>query len=190
MYDYIAIERTYGSGGHKIAEQLAKRLNYRLYDRSVVVETCKRMGLDYDVVSTMDEQNPVKTFFNAPGDNPSMEEKIYNTQVSIIKEAAEEPGCIFVGRGASELLKDKKVLKVFITAGEGYRRGRAKDVEKIEESKIDETMKKFDKKREKFFTTHCPGAKWGSIEYFDIIIDSEHISEDGAVAMLEALAKA
>ena len=43
MYDYITIERTYGSGGHKIAEQLAKRLNYRLYDRSVVVETCKRM---------------------------------------------------------------------------------------------------------------------------------------------------
>ena len=111
MYDYIAIERTYGSGGHKIAEQLAKKLNYRLYDRSVVVETCKRMGLDYDVVSGMDEQNPVKTFFNAPGDNPSMEEKIYNTEVDIIKEAAEQPGCVFVGRGASEILKDKRFLR-------------------------------------------------------------------------------
>jgi cytidylate kinase len=189
MYDYITIERTYGSGGHKIAEQLAKKLNYRIYDRSVVVETCKRMGLDYDVVSGMDEQNPVKTFFNAPGENLSMEEKIYKTEVDIIKEAAEQPGCIFVGRGASEILKDKKCLKVFITASEAYRRGRARDVEKIEENKIDETMKKFDKKREKFFTTHS-GAKWGSIEYFDLIIDSEEISVDGAVAMLEALAKA
>ena len=33
MYDYITIERKYGSGGHKIADTLAERLNYRLYDR-------------------------------------------------------------------------------------------------------------------------------------------------------------
>jgi cytidylate kinase len=189
MYDYIAIERTYGSGGHKIAEQLAKRLNYRLYDRGVVVETCKRLGLDYDVVSTMDEKNPVKTFFNAPGENITMEEKIYNTEVKIIQEAIAEPGCIFVGRCASELLKDKKCLKVFITASEEYRKERAKNVEKIEGSKVDEVMRKFDKKREKFFTTHS-GAKWGSIEYFDLIIDSEAVSEEECVALLEAVAKA
>ena len=189
MYDYITIERTYGSGGHKIAEQLAKRLNYRLYDRGVVVETCKRMGLSYDEVSSMDEQNPIKTLFNAPGENLTMEEKIYNTEVEIIREAAKEPGCVFVGRSASEILKDRKCLKVFITASDDYRRKRAEIIEKIEKDKVDEVMRKFDKKREKFFTTHA-GKNWGASEYFDLIINSEFISEDEAVAMLEALAKA
>lgn len=189
MYDYIAIERKYGSGGHSIAAELAKRLGYRLYDRGVVVETCKRMGLSYDQVSGMDEQTPVKAIFKAPGEHLSLEEQIYNTEVSIIKEAAEQPGCVFVGRCASEILKDKKVLKVFITADTDYRMDRSISVEKNEPDKAEEVMNKFDKKREKFFTTHS-GQKWGSPEYFDLIINSGNVGVDAAIALLEAAAKA
>lgn len=189
MYDYITIERKYGSGGHKIADTLAKKIGYRLYDRGVVVETCKRMGLPYDQVSGMDEQTPVKALFKAPGtDNVSLEEKIYSTESDIIREAAQEPGCIFVGRCASEILKDKKCLRVFITANDNYRKNRAITVEKNEPDKADEVMKRFDKKREKFFTTHS-GAKWGDPEYFDLILNSDKLGEDACVAILETLAK-
>lgn len=189
MYEYITIERKYGSGGHSIAANLAKRLDYRLYDRGVVVETCKRMGLPYDTVSVMDEQTPIKPFFKAPGpDYTTMEEKIYDTEVEIIREAAEKPGCIFVGRCASEILKDKKCLKVFITANDDFRRDRAKNVEKIEPDKVEEVMRKFDKKREKFFTNHS-GEKWGSPEYFDLILNSDKLGEEACVAILETLAK-
>ena len=66
MYDYVAIERKYGSGGHEIADKLAKKLGYQLYDRGVVVETCRRMGLPYDQVAGMDEQTPVKALFKLP----------------------------------------------------------------------------------------------------------------------------
>ena len=187
MYDYITIERKYGSGGHEIAAKLAKKLGYRLYDRGVVVETCKRMGLSYDVVSGMDEQTPVKAIFKAPGGNLSMEDQIYNTEVEVIREAADTPGCVFVGRCASEILKDKKCLKVFITANDDFRKDRTLNVEKIEADKADEVMKKFDKKREKFFTTHS-GAKWGSEDYFDLIINSGELGEDACVAILEKLA--
>ncbi len=190
MYDYITIERKYGSGGHEIAKILAKRLGYSLYDRNVVEQTCKRMGLSYDVVSGMDEKNPIKPIFKSPGvDYTSLEEKIYNTEVEIIREAAEKPGCIFVGRCASEILKDKKCLRVFITADTDFRMDRTINVEKIEPGKAEEVMKSFDKKREKFFTTHS-GEKWGSPEYFDLIINSANVGEEGAVALLEALAKA
>lgn len=190
MYDYIAIERKYGSGGHGIAAKLADRLGYRLYDRNVVVETCKRMGLSYDMVSTMDEQTPIKPIFKAPGQDQhlSLEEQIYNTEVDVITEAAKEPGCVFVGRCASEILKDKKCLKVFITADDDFRLERSVSVEKNAPDKAEEVMKKFDKKREKFFTTHS-GAKWGSSDYFDLIINSAQIGEEGAIALLETLAK-
>ncbi len=188
MYDYITIERKYGSGGHEIAEKLAKKLNYRLYDRGVVVETCKRMGLSYDQVSGMDEQTPIKAFFKAPGEQLSMEEKIYNTEVEIIREAAEQPGCIFVGRCASEILKDKKCLKVFFTADNDYRKDRTLNVEKIAPDKAEEVMRKYDKKREKFFQLHS-GEKWGSPEYFDLIINSGQLGEEACVSLLESLAK-
>ena len=189
MYDYITIEREYGSGGQAIATELSKKLNYRLYDRGVVVETCKRMGLNYDMVSGMDEQTPIKPIFKSKeSDKPSLEEQIYETEVAIIREAAEQPGCIFVGRCASEILKDKKCLRVFITASDEYRHERTLNVEHIEADKAEDVMKKFDKSREKFFTTHS-GAKWGSSDYFDVILDSGSIGIDGCVAMLEAVAK-
>ncbi len=188
MYEYITFERKYGSGGHEIAAKLADKLGYRLYDRGVVTETCKRMGLPYDMVSTMDEQTPVKTFFNAPGQEKTLGEQIYSTEAEIIKEAADTPGCVFVGRCASEILKDKKCLKVFITANDKFRLERAKTVEKIPAEKAEEVMSKFDKKREKFFTAHSE-AKWGAPEYFDIIINSAEIGVDAAVEMLERLVK-
>ncbi|MBR4708418.1 MAG: cytidylate kinase-like family protein [Pseudobutyrivibrio sp.] len=188
MYEYIAFERKYGSGGHEIASKLADRLGYKLYDRSVVVETCKRMGLPYDMVSTMDEQTPVKSIFNAPKQELTLGEQIYNKQVEIIKEAADTPGCVFVGRCASAVLKDKKCLRVFITANDDFRLNRAKTVEKLPADKAEEEMAKFDKKREKFFTTHS-GAKWGDPEYFDLIINSSNLGVDAAVEMLEKLVK-
>ena len=49
-------------------------------------------------------------------------------------------------------------------------------------------MAKYDKKREKFFTTHS-GAKWGDPEYFDLIINSSNVGVDAAVEMLEKLVK-
>ena len=189
MYDYITIERQYGSGGQAIASELAKRLNYRLYDRGVVVETCKRMGLTYDEVSVMDEQTPIKSFFKAPGkEHLTIEEQIYQTETEIIREAAEQPGCIFVGRCASAILEHKKCLRVFITASDEYRLDRALKVEHLDASKAKEIMKKFDTRREKFFTTNS-GAKWGSSEYFDLILNSGTLGAEDCVRILETLAK-
>ena len=189
MYDYITIERSYASGGNEIAKELAKRLGYRLYDHNVVVETCKQLNLPYNMISEMDEQVPVKTIFNVPGEKYlSMEEQIFNKEKEIIEKAAEEPGCIFVGRCASEILKEKKCLRVFITAPDAYRAKRTETVEKIPKDQVQKTMRKFDTKREKFFTTHS-GAKWGSSDYFDIILNSETLGMETCVALLQAAAE-
>ncbi len=189
MYEYITIERRYGSGGHDIATRLAEKLNYRLYDRQVVVETCKRMDLPYVMVSEMDERNPMRPIFNPKGSkHPSLEDQIYETEVSVIREAAEKPGCIFVGRCAGEIIKDKKPLRVFITADEDYRLERAVTREKQDPGKAHDVMNQFDRKREKFFSAHA-GAKWGSSDFFDIIINTSTIGTEASVAMLEALVR-
>ncbi len=189
MYDYITMERRYGSGGHEIATALAQKLDYRLYDRNVVVETCKRMDLPYAMVSGMDEQTSIKPLFKARGsEHLPMEDQIYNTEAEIIREAAEKPGCIIVGRCAAEIIRDKEPLKVFITAGDDYRMHRALTVEKLEPDQAWDVMQRFDKKREKFFTTHS-GAKWGSADYFDIILNSGVLGTEACVSILEQLVR-
>ncbi len=186
MYDYITIEREYASGGNEIAKKLAEKLNFRLYDHRVLVETCKRLDMPYEMVSSMDEQNSVKPFFQDYGkEYVSFEDKIFQTEKEIILEAAETAGCIFVGRCASEILKDKRCLKVFITASKAYRLDRAVKVEKIASSDAESVMRKFDKRREKFFNAHAKG-KWGSSDYFDMILNSGTMGTETCIALLEA----
>ncbi len=188
MYELITIEREYGSGGHEIAETLAAKLGYELYDRNVVVETCKRLEIPYEQVSSMDEQNPVNTFFKSSKDNTTLEEKIYDMEKQIILEASEKHKCVFVGRCASEILKEKKPLRVFVTADHDFRLRRTLDVEKITAGEAEDVMKRFDKKREKFFVAHA-GARWASPEYFDLILNSGRIGIEACAAALEALAR-
>jgi cytidylate kinase len=184
MYDFVTFERLYGSGGQEIATQLSKRLDYRLYDRGVLVETCKRMDVAYSYISQLDETAPSKLFFRAPGSTLSLEEQIFETEREIIREAAEKPGAIFVGRCASEVLRDKRVLRVFITADDEWRLDRAVTVENIPADQAEGQMRKTDKRREKFFNAHA-GNNWRSPEYFDLILNSGRLGINTCVNLLE-----
>lgn len=194
MYDFITIERRYGSGGHEIAQKLSSRTGYKLYDKNILIETCKRMDVPYNYLYDMDEKAADKMFFKAPSSRANvkdisllpLESQIYLQEKEIILEAAETPGAIFVGRCASEILEDKNILKVFITADDEYRIKRAIDVEKIPKDQAQETMKKSDKRREKFFTSHS-GVSWASDNYFDLIIDSGRLGIESCVDILEIL---
>ena len=148
MYEFITIERSFASGGHNIATALSKKLNYRLYDHEVLVETCHRLGMPYNMIADMDEHLPVKAPFTIRGDKYlPLEEQIYNTEKEIIQDAAKEAGCVFVGRCASEILKELRCLKVFITAGSDFRTDRAIQVEKIDPKNAESIMRKFDTRR-------------------------------------------
>lgn len=184
MYDYVTIERSYACGGHEIASILAKKLNYRLYDDNVLVETCKRLNMPYNMLSNLDEQAPIGIHTKFHGEKLlPLEEQIYRTESEIIRDAAAEPGCIFIGRCASEMIKDKTCLRVFITADLDFRKNRALNVEKIPPKELDHTMKKFDTRRKKFFTAHAH-AKWGTVEFFDLVLDSGHLGIETCAEIL------
>lgn len=51
----ITISRQFGSMGRPIACELSKRLGIPFYDRDIVEETAKRMGLPISVVSDKEE---------------------------------------------------------------------------------------------------------------------------------------
>ena len=186
MYDYITIERSYACGGHHIATILSKKLNFTLYDHNVLVETCKRLDMPYKMIQNMDEQLPIKTPFQTRGGKHlTLQEQIYNTESEIIREAAKEKGCIFVGRCASEILKDYNCLRVFITADLDFRQGRALNVEKLAPDNIKAAMHQHDVRRQKFFTA-MSHAKWGDTEYFDIVLNSGKLGIEACADILAA----
>lgn len=61
----ISIGREYGSGGHVIAEIIAKHYNIPLYDRNILDELSKETGNSYDVYKI--RRKASKSFYHQNG---------------------------------------------------------------------------------------------------------------------------
>ncbi len=199
MYRYITIERQYCSGGQEIAELLAKKLGYKLYDHNILVETAKRLELPANYIVSIEETSPGSPIFNMTrtakssskkNDNSiPMAEKVFLMEKTIIEEKAQEGNCIIVGRCASQILADLPgCLKVFIGADDEYRLKRAVERERVQESQAMAELKRVDKRRGDFFKLHT-GAKWGERTNFDICLDSGRLGKENCVELLAAVAQ-
>lgn len=83
----ISIGREYGSGGHVIAEMIAKHYNIPLYDRNILDELSKETGNSYDVYKKYDEK-PANPFITRTvlGQSNSVEKIIAEMQFNFLKE--------------------------------------------------------------------------------------------------------
>ncbi len=59
----ITIGREYGSGGHVIAQDIAKRFNVPYYNRNLIEEVAKQNNFDTDNIKDYDE-SPRKYLFS------------------------------------------------------------------------------------------------------------------------------
>ena len=59
----ISVSREFGSGGHVIAEQLAKRFNLPLYDNNLLQEIAEKKNLAAESLEKYDEVPKNKSFF-------------------------------------------------------------------------------------------------------------------------------
>lgn len=195
MYRYVAIERMYCSGGQEAASLLAKKLGYKLYDHDILVETANRLELPAIYISDLEETAQSNPLFNlsqtalgglSKKKNIPLSDQIFNAEKQIIQEVSENQSCIFVGRCAGHILKDREdCLRVFIYADDGYRMERALKKENISPEKAAAELKRVDKKRSDFFTAHT-GYKWGAKEFFSISLDIGTLGIDTCVEILAA----
>ena len=106
----INVGRQLGSGGHIIAEMLAKDLNCKAYDRELLNLAAKESGFCERVFEQNDERKGfLRSLFqmHAPmiGDssfynNNLSQESLFKFQSDAIRKAADENSCVFVGRCA------------------------------------------------------------------------------------------
>ena len=62
MYNIIAIERQYASGSNEIGRKLAKALGYKLYDRNILAEAAKNLGISHIYIETWKRPGPEVQF--------------------------------------------------------------------------------------------------------------------------------
>jgi cytidylate kinase len=131
MINVITIEREYGCGGGEIAQLVANRLGWKLWDQRLTEEIAKLANCPKAVVEAREERNDplyyrlFKSFMrgsfegslNAPKLHLVDSETIANIARRVVEHAAEKGNCVIVGRGSQQFLKTRSdTLRVFLYA--------------------------------------------------------------------------
>lgn len=189
MYNIIAIEREYASGGRKIGELLAKKLNMKFFNEEILNMAAKKLNVSPDNVEHLEEiaTNNLMQALEMLADNginQQFSDRLFYAESEIINELALEGNCIIVGRCASSILSaNKNCLKVFIYADEKTRIKRAIDEYGIPEKDAHFILKKTDKRRTAFYHMRSE-KKWLSIDTYDICLNSGKFGIEKCVEIL------
>ncbi len=131
MINIVTIEREYGCGGGEIAQLLANRLDWKLWDQRLTEEIARLANCPKAVVEAREERNDplyyrlFKSFLrgsyegsiNAPKLNLVDSETILKITRRVVEHAAEKGNCVIVGRGSQQFLKTRPdTLRVFLFA--------------------------------------------------------------------------
>ncbi|MCS7201165.1 MAG: cytidylate kinase-like family protein [Dictyoglomus sp.] len=206
----ITISRQYGSNGEKIAEKLARDLNYRYFDKFLMTEIAISSGLSEAEVIDFNEDNyKVKGFFEQlfrrrefVGEITVKEKDNVTGITSIItKTFDEESGLRFVqavikklkdwgdvvilGRGAQVLLKDNpKTLHIRIIAPLEYR---VKNVMKERNLTREESLRLIiekDKSAEEYLKRFY-NVDWNNPELYHLILNTGLLSWEQGVEVIK-----
>ena len=192
----ITIARQYGSGGREIGEMLAKKLGVPYYDKELIALAAKKSGLSEEVFRQADERATSSLLYSlvmgtygfgggvAGMNDMPINDKLFLIQADIIRKAAEEGGCVIVGRCADYVLRDRKdCLKVFIHANRDSRLRRAVEKYGIDPAKVSDFLTKKDKQRANYYNFYT-NKKWDAMQNYDLTIDSSIFTSEQAVELI------
>lgn len=187
----ISIGREYASGGHDIADELAKRLGLTIYDANLLREIALEKRIDADTLRKYDEI-PKKRFMSRSvrGYSNSPEENIANLQFEYLqKKAKDGESFVVVGRCSEAVLKEFDCLiTIFILADKSAKIDRITSILKVSEDEAKSMMNRNDKKRKDYHNYYCTG-KWGDSRNYDISINSSKLGIDKTADYLEGYIK-
>lgn len=116
----ITLSRQFASRGHTIAEYMAQELGIEFYDRAIVEETARRMGLSISCVSNIEETGAslfTRLKYPLGMGLISMQKETFDIQSNIIRDLAKKESCIIVGRCADSVLRDHpRCLNIYLYA--------------------------------------------------------------------------
>ena len=183
----ISISREYGSGGHYIAEKLAKDLGIILLDHNLLDKISEEKGMNLADYKNFDE-SPKNPFVSRTvrGMSNSAEENLAQIQFDYLREKAEAgTSMIIVGRCGDYILKDRKeLIRIFVLADQKDKIKRIMKVRKMSEAEAKRAILRHELKRKRYHNYYAD-TKWGDSRHYDICINSSKLGLDQTVAYLK-----
>lgn len=177
----INVGRQLGSGGHDIGRMLALDFGAKYYDRELLNLAAKESGLSEHFFEQHDERKSfLRSFLHLPNGMTAnyarqgfSQDSFFQFQSEAILKAAEAGSCVFVGRCADYVLRERKdVVNIFITASMEFR---IDQVMAKQHFATPQEARRFieqgESKRADYYNYYT-GKKWGHASSYDLCVDS------------------
>lgn len=189
----ITISRQFGSGGRTVGRKLAEALGYKFYDSELVKKISDETGFNEKFIEDKGEHasytSKLASIFNGRQSYGTMNgqstaDYLWGIENKIIKDLAEEGGCVIVGRCSDYILRERTdVLDIYIHAAPEFRAARiVKNYGEPSEG-IDKAMKVKDKKRATYYSYYTE-RNFGDADNYDIALDTGVLGVDNAVRLV------
>jgi cytidylate kinase len=185
MFRIITIEREYGCGSTEIAQRLAARLGWKLWDQELTEEIARVAQVDCAAVSRCEDRldsrfhRLVKVFWRGSYERSTkldLEEsfdadRMVEIGEQVMREIADQGNCVIVGRGAPYHLRERAdAFHVFMYAprAEKLRRIQAMGKSPREAEELVDTI---DRDRIDFIK-HYFGADWPTRSLYHVMLNT------------------
>ena len=190
----INIGRQIGSGGRIVARMLADEFGCRFYHRELIPLAARARGFSEKFYEQTDEHKGfLKSLFhiNAPfmGDadiyrNNFSEEGLFLFQSEAIRKAADNGPCVFVGRCADYVLRDRKnTVSIFITARLDHRIQRVCQRLGCDRATARKLISEKEEQRARYYNYYT-GKKWGHASSYDLCVDSSLLGVEATTSFV------
>lgn len=187
----ITISREYGSGGRKIAQNLAKNLGFDYYDKSIIEMAAKESNIPEAYIEAK-EQTMTNPFlydlfsqYEFLTDEQTKLDKMYEIETKIIREAADKGDCVIVGRCADYILKDyPNCYKVFVYAKEDYKVQQIIQREHLEKTEAMKRVHDINKKRFMHYKYYT-GRILGYSKNYNLCLDVSALGIEESVEIIK-----
>ncbi len=193
----ITISRQFGTGGHEIGAELARRLGVKLLDKQVINEMAKRMSVVEEAMEKIESRNPLwrddfTDFYRnymSKAEYDGMEHdrtshELFEAQAEAIRAIVEEESCVLVGRcGFHIFAEHPNALKIFVHSSEDCRKHRIAKKYDLSLSDAAAMVVDNDYSRE-LYTKTFTGKDWTDARNYDISLDVRKFGVNGAVDFL------
>ncbi len=190
----ITISRQFGTGGHEIGVELARRLNVKLLDKQILNEMARKYNVVEEAMERIEARNPswrddFTSFYRQymAGNQYNGQEQdetshqLFDAQAEVIRKIAHLESCVLVGRCGFHIFKNHpNCLKIFVHADDECRKRRIGRKYDISESDAGAMIVDNDYSRE-LYTKKFTGSEWQDARNYDLCLNVRKFGVNGAV---------
>jgi cytidylate kinase len=202
MYRIITIEREYGCGGGEIAREMASRLGWKLWDQELTAEIARLANVTPSTVQRCEERvdstfhKLARVFWRGSFERStamgSMDTFDADRMVTLVQQVltsvAQGGKCIFVGRGAPYLLRDRPdAFHVFLYAPRPEKMRRVLELGKSE-AEAEDLLNTVDRDRV-LFIKHYFNADWPTRSLYHMMVNTAIGNQNVISTILHTMGK-